>query len=217
MKDENEQCQHCNRSSLLAGLQTCLALQIKWHFTAPWCQHVGAGRDHRARRVAVSRPSHVEHIIVWTQSMCRYLEAEFWPCHSLWGHSKRNKYQGVMIMIWRRQVDVGMEEELIARYTNSGGGSMWFRWAGKADQKTEQRKDTGYETLLLRVSGVFVTESKSCPSVTPRLSPETDSQEAFYRINTQKCLILNVGDCERVPGSSTGLHIFEVSKYLSRV
>lgn len=164
-----------------------------------------------SRQSAVSCGTHYQ------VSMCRYLETEFWPCRSLWGHSKLNKYQGAMMMIWRRQVDVGVEVEFTARYTNSGGGSRWFRWAGKADQKTEQRKDTGYETLLLRVSGVFVTESKSCPSATPRLSPETDSQEAFHWINTQKCLILNVGDSERVPGSSTGLYIFEVSKFLSRV
>lgn len=137
-----------------------------------------------SRQSAVSCGTHYQ------VSMCRYLETEFWPCRSLWGHSKLNKYQGAMMMIWRRQVDVGVEVEFTARYTNSGGGSRWFRWAGKADQKTEQRKDTGYETLLLRVSGVFVTESKSCPSATPRLSPETDSQEAFHWINTQKCLIL---------------------------
>ena len=98
MKDENEQCQHCNRSSPLAGLQTCLALQIKWHFNALWCQHARAGEGGGAGPPSppCSRQSaiHVERIIMWTQNMCRYLEREFWPCHlPLQGHNKLNKHQ----------------------------------------------------------------------------------------------------------------------------
>lgn len=118
----------------------------------------GEGRDHRARRVAVSRP------FMWNALSCeRRICADIWrgssdpvtsPCKDT---TNSTKISGVTIMIWRQQVDVGVEAELIARYTNSSGGSsMWLRWAGMADQKMEQRKDTRYETRLLRVSRVLL-------------------------------------------------------------
>lgn len=61
MKDEKELCQQCNQSSPLAGVQTRLALLIKWCSATAIC---ASGSNVQAHHLAISYPTHVEHIVM---------------------------------------------------------------------------------------------------------------------------------------------------------